>query len=78
MEDLRRILTTSLAGMAGDLGEGGWYEEADEAFVDALDGLESDPATAGGGSSKDICNGGNCPPSFPLISVDDAGVGGSS
>lgn len=38
-DDLRRILTISLAGIAGDLGEVGWYEEADEDFAEeALDG----------------------------------------
>lgn len=38
-DDRRRILTTSLAGIAGDLGEVGWYEEADEDFAeDALEG----------------------------------------
>jgi hypothetical protein len=52
----RRTLTTSLAGMAGDFGESGWYDEAEEDFVDdVLEGLDSPPATAGGGSSKDIC-----------------------
>lgn len=38
-EDRRRIFTTSLAGMAGDLGEDGWYDDAEEDFTeDALDG----------------------------------------
>jgi hypothetical protein len=75
----RRILTTSLAGIAGDFGESGWYEEAEEDFAeDALEGLDSPPATAGGGSSKDICRDENCDPSFPLISVEEAGVGGCS
>jgi hypothetical protein len=76
-DDLRRILTASLAGIAGDLGEVGWYDDADEDFADdALDGCESIPGTAGGGSSKDICKEETCDPSRPLISVDEAGVGG--
>jgi hypothetical protein len=52
----RRSLTLSLAGITGDSGESGWYEEVGEGFAkDALEGLDSPPATAGGGSSKDIC-----------------------
>lgn len=39
---------------------------------------EAAVATAGGGSSKDICRVENCDPSFPLISVEEAGVGGWS
>lgn len=35
-------------------------------------------ATAGGGSSKDICRAENCDPSLPLISVEEAGVGRAS
>ncbi len=31
--------------------------------------------TAGGGSSKASCSGANLEPSWPLISVDEAGVG---
>ena len=46
--------------------------------MDALEGLESVPATAGGGNSKDICKVEKCPPSLLLSSVEDAGVGGSS
>jgi len=52
----RRILTTSLAGITVDFGESGWNDEAEEDFADdALEGSDSPPATAGGGSSKDIC-----------------------
>lgn len=47
-EDRRRSLTTSLAGIGGDVGEVGWYEEAVD-FEDTLEFL-----TAGGGSSKFI------------------------
>ena len=43
-----------------------------------LERLDSPPATAGGGSSKDICRDEYGNPSFPLISVDEAGVGGCS
>lgn len=76
-DDRRRILTTSLAGIAGDLGEVGWYEEADEDFADdALGVWDSEPATAGGGSSNDIWREENCDPSLLLISVEEAGVGG--
>jgi hypothetical protein len=76
-DERRRILTTSLAGIAGDFGEVGWYEEAEEDFVDdALEGWDSPLATAGGGSSKDICREEKWNPSFPLISADGAGVGG--
>jgi len=78
IEDLRRIFTTSLAGMAGDFGDVGWYEDADEDFVEALEGLDSIPATAGGGSSNDICKAENCDPSLLRISVEEAGVGGCS
>jgi hypothetical protein len=46
--------------------------------VDALEGRESAEATAGGGSSNDICSVENCDPSLPLISVEEAGVGGCS
>ena len=74
----RRILTTSLTGIAGDFGESGWYEEVEDFADDALEELDSLPATAGGGSSKDICRPENREPSFPLISVEDAGVGGCS
>ena len=78
-DERRRSLTTSLAGIAGDFGEVGWYEEAEEDFADdALDGWDSPPATAGGGSSKAICRVENWDPSFPLISVEEAGVGGWS
>jgi hypothetical protein len=78
-EERRRILTTSLAGIAGDFGEVGWYDEAEEDFADeALEGWDSPPATAGGGSSKDICREEKWDPSFPLISVEEAGVGGWS
>lgn len=76
-DDRRRILTTSLAGMAGDVGDVGLYEDAEEDFPeDALEGWDSEPATAGGGSSKDICRVENCDPSLLLISVEEAGVGG--
>lgn len=69
VEDLRRILTAS--PMAGDVGEVGRYDEED--FPDEpLDGRAS---AAGGGSSKDIKDE-NWLPSFPLISVEEAGVGG--
>lgn len=71
-------MTASLAGIAGDLGDVGWYEEAeDDLVVLALEGVDSMPATAGGGSSKDICRE-NCEPSLLLISVEEAGVGGCS
>ncbi len=57
----------------------GWYEDADEDFIEeALDGWESVPATAGGGNSNDIWREENCDPSFPFSSVEDAGVGGCS
>lgn len=46
--------------------------------MDALEGRDSIAVTAGGGSSNDICKEENREPSFPLISVDDAGVGGSA
>jgi hypothetical protein len=77
-EERRRILTTSLAGRTGDWGETGRYEEAEDCLVDELDGLDSAVATAGGGSSKDNCREENWEPSLPLISVEDAGVGGGS
>jgi hypothetical protein len=48
----RRSLTASLAGIAGEVGDVGW---SNDAFVDELEGRESIPATAGGGSSNDIC-----------------------
>jgi hypothetical protein len=31
------------------------YEDAEEDFVEAVEGRESIPATAEGGNSKDIC-----------------------
>lgn len=75
-EDRRRILTTSLGGRTGDLGDDGWYEEPVESLVEAVEGRDSPPpATAGGGSSKDIWREENCEPSLPLISVEEAGVG---
>jgi hypothetical protein len=78
-EERRRILTNSLAGMAGDLGDVGRYEEAeDEALVEAHVGRDSALPTAGGGSSNAIRRAEDCEPSFPLISVDEAGVGGCS
>ena len=43
-----------------------------------LEGLDSIPATAGGGSSNDICKAENCEPSLLGISVEEAGVGGCS
>lgn len=46
----------------------------EDSFVSALDGLES--VKAGGGSSKDICEKFAAEPSCPLISVEEAGVGG--
>lgn len=87
MDERRRILTTSLAGNAGETGEAGRYEEfelfdTEDCFVEELDGRdwawESAAATAGGGSSKDIWSGGKAEPSWPLISVEEAGVGGGS
>lgn len=51
-EDLLRIFTTSLGGIAGEVGDCGLYDEAEEALEVARDAV---PATAGGGSSKDIC-----------------------
>lgn len=77
-DDLRRILTISLAGRAGEIGEVGWYDEAEEDFCDALEETDSAPDIAGGGSSKDICRLEKWEPSLPLISVDDPGVGGGS
>lgn len=72
-------MTASLARMMGDFGDVGWYEEADEDFEeDALEGWDSAPATAGGGSSKDICRAENWEPSLLLISVEEAGVGSGS
>lgn len=44
--------------------------------MEELVGRDSIPATAGGGSSNDICSEEYLEPSFPLISVDEAGVGG--
>lgn len=73
-DDLRRVLTVSLTGTDGDFGEVGWYEELEEDFVDAVEGLDS--ATAGGGSSKDIWREEKCAPSLLRISVDEAGVNG--
>lgn len=52
--------------------------EEEEGLVEALEGRESWAATAGGGSSKDIWRGGKWEPSWPLISVEEAGVGGGS
>jgi hypothetical protein len=51
----RRSLTASLAGIAGEIGDVGWPNETHDAFVDELEGRDSIPATAGGGSSNDIC-----------------------
>jgi hypothetical protein len=42
-----------------------------------LPGLPSLAATAGGGSSKASCSEAILEPSWPLMSVDDAGVGSS-
>ena len=71
-------MTTSLEGIAGDLGDVGWYEEAEEDFVvDPLEGRCS-MAIPGGGSSKDICREEDLEPSCPRISVEEAGVGGCS
>lgn len=74
-EDLRRVLTASLTGIAGDVGEIEyvWCEEMDDEFED---GRVSVDVTAGGGSSKDIWTPENWEPSLLLISVEDAGVGG--
>ena len=57
-EDLRRVFTASLTGMAaaaGDFGEVGWYEDVGDDLVEAFEALLIS-ATAGGGSSKDICS----------------------
>lgn len=78
MDERLRILTTSLAGIAGDLGEAGWYEDPDDDLEVTLEGWDAVPATAGGGSSKCICREENCEPSLLLISVEEAGVGGCS
>lgn len=65
--------------MGGDFGDAGWCEEpADLDIVAALEDWNSMSATAGGGSSKDVCNEESCEPSLLLISVEDAGVGGCS
>lgn len=41
-------------------------------------GGETRPLMAGGGSSKAICSDASCfEPSWPWMSVDDAGVGGN-
>lgn len=87
MEERRRILTISLAGRAGEMGETGRYEEEEEeeeveaevekSLMEELEGREP-AATAGGGSSKDIWRGRKLEPSWPLISVEEAGVGGGS
>jgi hypothetical protein len=58
IDDLRRVFTTSLAGIAGDGGEVefGWYEEAEDDSEDMLDeGRDSVLVTAGGGSSNEVC-----------------------
>jgi hypothetical protein len=62
--------------MTGDLGEVGWYEDAEDDFADALDGRESELLMAGGGSSKEIWENPNWGPSRPLISDEEPGVGG--
>lgn len=60
--------------IAGDMGEVGWYEDAEDDFLDALEGRESTGFRAGGGSSKDIWP--NWGPSFPIMSEEEPGVGG--
>jgi hypothetical protein len=49
----------------------------DGGFVSVGDTIRGSLVSAGGGSSKARCSVGTLPvPSFPLMSVDDAGVGG--
>ena len=65
----------------GDIGETGWYDEADvvvadSALVEVSGDLLSD--MAGGGRTKPFCGSLDGRLCWPTISVDGAGVGGRS
>lgn len=80
-EDLRRDLTAS-AGCTGYgvtlEGEMGWKPEWGDVLVSEGETLEASCVKAAGGNSKASCSEARfLEPSWPFMSVEDAGVGGS-
>jgi hypothetical protein len=75
-EDLRRDFTVSLACRGYAVLGDDWGLDDAETFVSELAGRDSAGVIAGGGSSKAICRAASCfVPSWPGMSVEDAGVG---